>query len=193
MSSCYPGLTARLIFLIRVCVCVSVWLSCVHIRMRACVRSCIFPCISLSGSRPVFPAIPTSFLHSHGAQLSSNRTSVVRCGRQKYERQYLVLLVRPDGSTVSIRYQEPRRLLLVSGRQGLSVHGPSQRFCTEWRTVGFFVFFSIISSLYFWIQNHYGTLITEIKIQVIFSLFFWKRILISVGSFGAMCTCMHCL
>ncbi|XP_023195880.1 39S ribosomal protein L55, mitochondrial isoform X2 [Xiphophorus maculatus] len=56
-------------------------------------------------------------LHSsvtrHGAQLSSNRTSVVRCGRQKYERQYLVLLVRPDGSTVSIRYQEPRRLLLM--------------------------------------------------------------------------------
>ncbi|MEQ2172841.1 hypothetical protein GOODEAATRI_025481, partial [Goodea atripinnis] len=62
--------------------------------------------------QPVFPAVTTSLLHSHGAQLSSNRTSVVRCGRQSYERQYPVLLVRPDGSTVSIRYQEPRRLIL---------------------------------------------------------------------------------
>ncbi|PWA16117.1 hypothetical protein CCH79_00016847, partial [Gambusia affinis] len=81
--------------------------------LHSSVAGCIFPCISLAGSRPVFPAAPTSFLHSHEARLSSNRTSVVRCGRQKYERQYPVLLVRPDGSTVSIRYQEPRRLLLM--------------------------------------------------------------------------------
>uniref|UniRef100_A0A3B3WKX2 39S ribosomal protein L55, mitochondrial n=1 Tax=Poecilia mexicana TaxID=48701 RepID=A0A3B3WKX2_9TELE len=88
---------------------------------KLCRKSlCICPCISLAGSQPVSPAVPTSFLHSHGAQLSSNRTSLVRCGRQKYERQYPVLLVRPDGSTVSIRYQEPRRLLLVSDRLGLS-------------------------------------------------------------------------
>uniref|UniRef100_A0A3Q2C971 HECT domain-containing protein n=1 Tax=Cyprinodon variegatus TaxID=28743 RepID=A0A3Q2C971_CYPVA len=58
--------------------------------------------------------VRSSFLHGTGAQLGSNRTSVVRCGRQKYERQYPVLLVQPDGSTVSIRYPEPRRILLVS-------------------------------------------------------------------------------
>ncbi|XP_014835672.1 PREDICTED: 39S ribosomal protein L55, mitochondrial, partial [Poecilia mexicana] len=96
--------------------------------LHSSVKRCICPCISLAGSQPVSPAVPTSFLHSHGAQLSSNRTSLVRCGRQKYERQYPVLLVRPDGSTVSIRYQEPRRLLLVSDRLGLSVHGPSLSF-----------------------------------------------------------------
>ncbi|KAL7396909.1 hypothetical protein ABVT39_013475 [Epinephelus coioides] len=45
--------------------------------------------------------------------LNSNRTSVVRCGRQKYERLYPVMLVRPDGSTVSIRYKEPKRILLM--------------------------------------------------------------------------------
>ncbi|KAM7011919.1 large ribosomal subunit protein mL55 [Tautogolabrus adspersus] len=57
--------------------------------------------------------VPASLLHSQTPQLNSNRTSVVRCGRQKYERQYPVMLVRPDGSTVNIRYNEPRRLLLM--------------------------------------------------------------------------------
>ncbi|XP_035987571.1 39S ribosomal protein L55, mitochondrial [Fundulus heteroclitus] len=70
-------------------------------------------CASLLSSLPKVLAAPASFLHSHAAQLSSNRTSVVRCGRQRYERQYPVLLVRPDGSAVSIRYPEPRRLLLM--------------------------------------------------------------------------------
>ncbi|CAB1427131.1 unnamed protein product [Pleuronectes platessa] len=52
-------------------------------------------------------------LHTHTAQLDSNRTSVVRCGRQRYERLYPVMLVRPDGSTVNIRYREPRRILMM--------------------------------------------------------------------------------
>ncbi|XP_041646662.1 39S ribosomal protein L55, mitochondrial [Cheilinus undulatus] len=54
-----------------------------------------------------------SLLRSQTPQLNSNRTSVVRCGRQKYERLYPVLLVRPDGSTIHIRYREPRRILLM--------------------------------------------------------------------------------
>ncbi|XP_038130550.1 39S ribosomal protein L55, mitochondrial, partial [Cyprinodon tularosa] len=62
---------------------------------------------------PLLPEVRSSFLHGTGAQLGSNRTSVVRCGRQKYERQYPVLLVQPDGSTVSIRYPAPRRILLM--------------------------------------------------------------------------------
>jgi len=40
---------------------------------------------------------------------------VVRFGRQKYERMYPVLLVRPDGSTINIRYKEPKRIMMVSG------------------------------------------------------------------------------
>lgn len=82
-------------------------------KLHCPVTRCVLPCVSLAGSGPVVPAVPTFFLHIHGAQLNSNRTSVVRCGRQRYERQYPVLLVRPDGSTISIRYQEPRRLLLM--------------------------------------------------------------------------------
>ncbi|XP_051259378.1 39S ribosomal protein L55, mitochondrial isoform X2 [Dicentrarchus labrax] len=55
-----------------------------------------------------------SLLHTQIPQLNSNRTSVVRCGRQNYERQYSVMLVRPDGSTVNIRYKEPRRILMMA-------------------------------------------------------------------------------
>ncbi|KAJ3599839.1 hypothetical protein NHX12_033793 [Muraenolepis orangiensis] len=54
-----------------------------------------------------------ALLHLHTPQHNSNRTSVVRCGRQKYERVYPVLLVRPDGSTINIRYKEPRRILMM--------------------------------------------------------------------------------
>ncbi|KAK2815969.1 hypothetical protein Q5P01_026436 [Channa striata] len=54
-----------------------------------------------------------SLLHTQCAQLNSNRTSVVRCGRQRYERLYPVILVRPDGSTVNLRYKEPRRILMM--------------------------------------------------------------------------------
>ncbi|CAL9696432.1 unnamed protein product [Knipowitschia caucasica] len=52
-------------------------------------------------------------LHTHTAQWNSNRSSVVRCGRQRYERSFPVLLLRPDGSTVHVRYKEPRRVLLM--------------------------------------------------------------------------------
>ncbi|XP_029906390.1 large ribosomal subunit protein mL55 [Myripristis murdjan] len=57
--------------------------------------------------------VQASLLHTHPPQLNSNRTSVVRCGRQKYERLYPVLLVRSDGSTLTIRYREPRRILMM--------------------------------------------------------------------------------
>ncbi|XP_039985311.1 39S ribosomal protein L55, mitochondrial isoform X2 [Xiphias gladius] len=40
-------------------------------------------------------------------------TSVIRCGRQRYERLYPMMLVRSDGSTVNIRYKEPRRILMM--------------------------------------------------------------------------------
>ncbi|XP_048395546.1 large ribosomal subunit protein mL55 [Stegostoma tigrinum] len=52
-------------------------------------------------------------VHSMPRRNNSNRTSVVRCGRQVYARLYPVLLVRPDGSTINIRYKEPKRILTM--------------------------------------------------------------------------------
>ncbi|XP_026857148.2 39S ribosomal protein L55, mitochondrial [Electrophorus electricus] len=57
--------------------------------------------------------LAVSSFHSTHTQSGSNRTSVVRFGRQRYERMYPVLLVRPDGSTISIRYKEPRRIIMM--------------------------------------------------------------------------------
>ncbi|XP_062978711.1 large ribosomal subunit protein mL55 [Elgaria multicarinata webbii] len=52
-------------------------------------------------------------LHTSASQPNSNRTSIVCIARQKYSRTYPVLLVRPDGSTIHIRYKEPRRILSI--------------------------------------------------------------------------------
>ncbi|XP_071759599.1 large ribosomal subunit protein mL55 [Centroberyx gerrardi] len=81
---------------------------------------CVRHAVSRTGCLPVLSVhthapwlVQASQLHTHAPQLNSNRASVVRCGRQKYERLYPVLLVRPDGSTISIRYKEPRRILMM--------------------------------------------------------------------------------
>ncbi|KAM7388792.1 hypothetical protein PAMP_024941 [Pampus punctatissimus] len=66
-------------------------------------------------SRCVCPVFTQAgyLLHTHTPQLNSNRTSVVRCSRRRYERMYPVMLVRPDGATINIRYKEPRRILMM--------------------------------------------------------------------------------
>ncbi|KAG9270849.1 39S ribosomal protein L55, mitochondrial [Astyanax mexicanus] len=57
--------------------------------------------------------VAASSFHITHTQSNSNRTSVARCGRQKYERMYPVLLVRPDGSTINIKYKEPKRIVMM--------------------------------------------------------------------------------
>ncbi|XP_004695454.2 PREDICTED: 39S ribosomal protein L55, mitochondrial [Condylura cristata] len=44
---------------------------------------------------------------------ASSRASLTRLHRQNYARLYPVLLVRQDGSTIHIRYREPRRMLAM--------------------------------------------------------------------------------
>ncbi|XP_062854492.1 large ribosomal subunit protein mL55 [Trichomycterus rosablanca] len=58
-------------------------------------------------------SLAASSVHTTCAQSDSNKTSVVRCSRQKYERMYPVLLVQPDGSTIKIRYKEPKRIMMM--------------------------------------------------------------------------------
>ncbi|XP_027480181.1 39S ribosomal protein L55, mitochondrial [Zalophus californianus] len=50
-------------------------------------------------------------LHTSSRQADSSRASLTRVHRQTYARLYPVLLVKQDGSTVHIRYREPRRML----------------------------------------------------------------------------------
>ncbi|XP_007655093.2 39S ribosomal protein L55, mitochondrial isoform X2 [Ornithorhynchus anatinus] len=52
-------------------------------------------------------------LHGSPALPNSNRAALTRVRRAVYARLYPVLLVREDGSTVHIRYREPRRLLAM--------------------------------------------------------------------------------
>lgn len=77
-----------------------------------CTGRCVCPVFIWTGYQSVLGQ--ASRVHTKTPQLNSNRTSVVRCGRQRYERLYPVMLVRPDGATVNIRYKEPRRILMVS-------------------------------------------------------------------------------
>lgn len=85
---------------------------------------CVCRCVC-----PVFPRLgQASLLHTQPPQLNSNRTSVVRCGRQKYERAFPVILVRPDGATINIRYKEPRRILMVRTLCSGAIH--FQYFCS---------------------------------------------------------------
>uniref|UniRef100_G1MCX3 Uncharacterized protein n=2 Tax=Ailuropoda melanoleuca TaxID=9646 RepID=G1MCX3_AILME len=50
-------------------------------------------------------------LHTSSWQADSNRALLTRVHRQAYARLYPVLLVKQDGSTIHIRYREPRRML----------------------------------------------------------------------------------
>ncbi|XP_065600885.1 large ribosomal subunit protein mL55 [Cyrtonyx montezumae] len=52
-------------------------------------------------------------LHTACSCHNSNRTSVTHLRRQVYGRLYPLLLVRTDGSTVHIRYKEPKKILML--------------------------------------------------------------------------------
>uniref|UniRef100_A0A4X2JXA2 Mitochondrial ribosomal protein L55 n=1 Tax=Vombatus ursinus TaxID=29139 RepID=A0A4X2JXA2_VOMUR len=59
-------------------------------------------------------SFPTSHhLHTSSIQLNSNQASLTRMHRKAYARLYPVMLVKQDGSTIHIRYQEPRWILTM--------------------------------------------------------------------------------
>ncbi|NXU77978.1 RM55 protein, partial [Oreotrochilus melanogaster] len=55
----------------------------------------------------LLPSFTTSSRHN------SNRAAISHLHRQLYGRLYPVLLVKTDGSTVHLRYKEPKRILMV--------------------------------------------------------------------------------
>ncbi|NXX47068.1 RM55 protein, partial [Tricholaema leucomelas] len=63
--------------------------------------------LRLSTIPRLLPAITTSI------RSNSNRASISHLHRQHYGRLYPVLLVKTDGSTVRLRYKEPKRILML--------------------------------------------------------------------------------
>ncbi|XP_075070242.1 large ribosomal subunit protein mL55 [Mixophyes fleayi] len=61
--------------------------------------------------RSLLPAVQQ--LHTSAGLQSSHRASIGRSGRKSYLRTYPVLLIQPDGSTITIQYKEPRRILTM--------------------------------------------------------------------------------
>jgi len=43
--------------------------------------------------------------------LNANRAAITRVKRERYQRLYPITLVQPDGSTIQVKYPEPRILL----------------------------------------------------------------------------------
>lgn len=56
------------------------------------------------------PSLPPLTASRRG---NSNRAAVSHLHRQQYGRLYPVLLVKTDGSTIRLRYREPKRILMV--------------------------------------------------------------------------------
>ncbi|XP_054045578.1 39S ribosomal protein L55, mitochondrial isoform X2 [Rissa tridactyla] len=55
------------------------------------------------------PPLPTAT----SARTNSNRAAISHLNRQLYGRLYPVLLVKLDGSTVRLRYREPKQILML--------------------------------------------------------------------------------
>ncbi|XP_043941909.1 39S ribosomal protein L55, mitochondrial [Protopterus annectens] len=82
----------------------------VYCKLAVAVRSFSFRFLWKEAARTIIPTVCN--IHTTPLQQNSNKTSIVRCGRQTYGRLYPVLLVRPDGSTINIRYPEPKRIIV---------------------------------------------------------------------------------
>jgi len=51
--------------------------------------------------------------------ISSATTAVTRLHRSVYCRLYPTVVVQPDGSTINIRYHEPRKIIKVKGEANM--------------------------------------------------------------------------
>lgn len=63
--------------------------------------------------RVLFGVKLSSFNHILRRQLNNNVASVTKVHREVYTRMYPTTVVLPDGSSINIRYHEPRRIIKV--------------------------------------------------------------------------------
>ncbi|XP_071515548.1 large ribosomal subunit protein mL55 [Panulirus ornatus] len=66
--------------------------------------------MACSASWVVLPVV-RSFATSSRTDINCHRASIARTGRLVYTRMYPTVLVQSDGSTVNIRYHEPRKII----------------------------------------------------------------------------------
>nr|XP_053629934.1 39S ribosomal protein L55, mitochondrial-like [Cherax quadricarinatus] len=66
--------------------------------------------MSLSTSWLLLPVV-RSFVTSAKSNINCHRASIARIGRLTYTRKYPTILVQSDGSTLNIRYHEPRKII----------------------------------------------------------------------------------
>ncbi|GAB1607346.1 39S ribosomal protein L55, mitochondrial-like isoform X2 [Argonauta hians] len=59
------------------------------------------------------PSLLGSIFGKVGVRWGSNRSSICKINRSIYKRMYPVTLVHPDGSSIVIRYKEPRRIITL--------------------------------------------------------------------------------
>ncbi|XP_014635298.1 PREDICTED: 39S ribosomal protein L55, mitochondrial isoform X2 [Ceratotherium simum simum] len=78
---------------------------------RVCVCSLLRQCVVM-GATPAGRR-----LHMSSRRADSSRAWLTRVHRQAYARLYPVLLVKQDGSTIHIRYREPRRMLVENRKR----------------------------------------------------------------------------
>ncbi|XP_027599128.2 39S ribosomal protein L55, mitochondrial [Pipra filicauda] len=73
-------------------------------------------CAGMAASRALsvlYPRAVSRLPLAASTRSNSNRASVSHLHRQHYGRLYPVLLVGTDGSTTRLRYQEPKRILML--------------------------------------------------------------------------------
>ncbi|XP_077346738.1 large ribosomal subunit protein mL55 [Lithobates pipiens] len=82
------------------------------LRKTSTALSTVLRSVQCSPLRGFLPA-SCRLLHTSSDLHSANKAVIGRSGRSAYLRTYPVLLVQPDGSTITIHYKEPRRMLTI--------------------------------------------------------------------------------
>ncbi|NWR54822.1 RM55 protein, partial [Bucorvus abyssinicus] len=70
-------------------------------------------CLPLSTLRLAAVPRPLPPVTTTCSRCNSNRAAITHLHRQHYGRLYPILLVKTDGSTIHVRYKEPKRILML--------------------------------------------------------------------------------
>ena len=91
--------------------------------------------MNVSTTRTAMRAVPKQLhiavkdLHVEAPKmLNCHRASLGKVGRAVYTQMYPTKLVQPDGSSFTVRYHEPRKIIKVNTKGTVGGHGFTKRF-----------------------------------------------------------------